>query len=243
MTKITISEEGSNPISITLPDNNIKSEEGIIGGILTTLVLFPIVMFIIASVVLGIDTAKDNHKYKIFCKKNREIVEKITKLITDSLNNTIVKHIPAIKKDAKNICDNINKLNAAYDFSVTNDLDDYLKPEKITRSFLKEIIKFAKNKTGKMKLESGLIALFRTGVDFDKIPNDSDDTIYDTLYNKAYNESLKQLNTLKKKYPIISKVDVDIAGDDFGGSGNMYFNFVIDVTEIHNLLQNIDIKV
>ena len=29
MTKITISEEGSNPISITLTDNNIKSEEGL----------------------------------------------------------------------------------------------------------------------------------------------------------------------------------------------------------------------
>ena len=28
MTKITISQEGSNPISITLPNNNIKSEEG-----------------------------------------------------------------------------------------------------------------------------------------------------------------------------------------------------------------------
>jgi len=249
--KITISQEGTSPISITVPDNinnkpEVKSSEGIIGGILTGLVLFPFVAFAILSVALGIETAIDNRKYNVFCKKNRVVVEKITKLLTDSLNNTIIKHIPNIKKDAKNICDSINKLNDAYDFSVADDLDDYLKPEKITRSFLKEIVKYAKNKTGKMKLESGVTALFYTGVDLDKLP-DSEDSWWNNgndgwggIYDKAYNESLKQLNLLKKKYPIISDVSVDIAGDDFGGSGNIYFNFIIDVTEIHKLLQEID---
>lgn len=225
--------------------NPTRSEESVVGTVLTTIMMLPFILMAICGIIGGISSSIDKHKRDKFIKKNRKIVEQITKLLTDSANK-FIKRLPEIVKDSKDICDKINKSNDAYTFKPCDDILDYLKPEVLTERYLKEIIKLAKTKTGKVNV-SDTVCLFYTGIDFDKLPDNTDldggnDGWYG-FYDNAVNMSMDGLTRIKKKFPdIVTDVGVDIAGDDFGGSGQISLGLTIDVTELHTMLQNVDVS-
>ena len=86
-----------------------------------------------------------------------------------------------------------------------------------------------------------------TGIDWDKIYKMSDEELeksndgWGGYYDKAYKLTSKMLKELKNKYPI-RRTDVYIAGDDFGGSGTIDLEFKMDLTELHELLKDIDVS-
>ena len=249
--KITISQENSSPISITIPDNKqpeVKSQEGVIAGIFIGLALFPVILTAICCACLGIAAAKDEHKYKTFCKRNDGIIKQITEILTNYLNNEVMRYVPDLKKGAEEICTRINGLNKAFTFKINDEIDDFFKPKHQLRDILYKIIEEAKTKTGKIRIQSETLTLFYTGIDYDKLPNGDDpfwkngDDGWGGLYDKAHDTALKELKQLKNKCPLISDFDVYIAGDDFGGSGDVNLTFIIDCTEIHKLLKNVDCR-
>ena len=250
--KITISQEGTSPISITIPDNinnkpEVKSQEGFITGVLVGMVLLPFVLFAMATVVLGISNVKNKAVFNKFSKHNQDIIIRITKILTEKLND-FLKFSKPLAIDAKNISDKVNSLSDIYEFksATEKEIIDTMKTMTSQNQII-EILRSAKKNKGIQTFTTDEIDLVSTGIDWDKIYKMSDEELeksndgWGGYYDKAYKLTSKMLKELKNKYPI-RRTDVYIAGDDFGGSGTIDLEFKMDLTELHELLKDIDVS-
>ena len=86
--KITISQEGTSPISITVPDNNkqeIKSSEGVLAGIGIAILAFFALGIISSLVQYGIDEAKFKKAYNKLTNEQKEKVKSVLKETQDCM--------------------------------------------------------------------------------------------------------------------------------------------------------------
>ena len=240
---------------LSVESSPAKSQEGV-GAVIGTILVLPYVLAAIGFVIFGITTKisdmRSNSVFKSFAKENKDLITKITKILTDTLNELLKLKEP-LKADATRIANSINSVDKNF-YNFTPDLkeiDRYFSAENfVSKSLIVEIIKAAKEHSGNYKFDTGGLEIVWTGCNWNWFYNnvsekDIEDSKYDDgwagYYDKAMDASEKQLKELKKKYPI-NKTDVYIAGDDFGGALTVDFEFNIDLTEIHSLLETIDIS-
>lgn len=252
--KITLTDAKGNML-ISIESSPVKSEEGV-GAVIGTILVLPYVLSAIGFVIFGIATrisdAKSNSVFKSFAKENKDLISKITKILTDKLNE-LLKIKEPLKADATRIANSINSIDKNFYNFVPDlkEIDKYFSAENfVSKSLIVEIIKAAKEHSGNYKFNTGSLDIVWTGCNWDWFfenvsEKDIEDSKYDDgwagYFDKAMDASEKHLKELKKKYPI-SDTNVYIAGDDFGGELNVTFEFNIDLTEIHSLLSTIDIS-
>lgn len=252
--KITLTDAKGNML-ISIESSPVKSQEGV-GAVIGTILVLPYVLAAIGYVIFGIATrisdAKSNSVFKSFAKENKDLISKITKILTDKLNE-LLKIKEPLKADATRIANSINSIDKNFYNFVPDlkEIDKYFSAENfVSKSLIVEIIKAAKEHSGNYKFDTGSLDIVWTGCNWDWFfenvsEKDIEDSKYDDgwagYFDKAMDASEKHLKELKKKYPI-SDTNVYIAGDDFGGELNVTFEFNIDLTEIHSLLKTIDIS-
>ena len=252
--KITLTDAKGNML-ISIESSPAKSQEGV-GAVIGTILVLPYVLAAIGFVIFGITTKisdmRSNSVFKSFAKENKDLITKITKILTDKLNESLKLKEP-LKADATRIANSINSIDKNF-YNFTPDLkeiDQYFSAENfVSKTLIVEIIQAAKEHSGNYKFDTGSLDIVWTGCNWDWFlknisEKDIEDSKYDDgwagYFDKAMDASEKQLKELKKKYPI-SDTNVYIAGDDFGGELNVTFEFNIDLTEIHSLLETIDIS-
>ena len=96
---------------LSVESSPAKSQEGV-GAVIGTILVLPYVLAAIGLVIFGIATrisdAKSNSVFKSFAKENKDLITKITKILTDKLNE-LIKIKEPLKADATRIANSIKE--------------------------------------------------------------------------------------------------------------------------------------
>ena len=122
-TKITISQEGTNPISIEISDK-AKSQEGILAGIGIAIAVFFILGILSAVVDYTVDTIKFKKAYKQLTDEQKQKLKEVLKETADCmLNNCKTQTDQIFKKFKSKIISDKSKLKKAGLELITNTVE------------------------------------------------------------------------------------------------------------------------
>jgi hypothetical protein len=246
--KITISQENSSPISITIPDNKqpeVKSQEGFVTSFILGILIFQIICCLIATPFIVAATIKDKKAFNKAKEMIAEMSESEKREIKKFINNVFItqktiqeqiskKFKDIIDKKIKNCKLNTcnHKLQIFPDGEIIKDLS-----EKSIKEFYKQIVYVLNDNTGKQSLSSTYdielsFVIKKYYTDDNDVMLDKYQNLVDNAYKDIKNELLSSISIDKSIFSL-DFVDVIEEGESCpDGSDGDCFKILYTVIEL-----------